>query len=132
MMSGSNPDRRSEFPPTRWSRVVRAAGGSTPDARTALADLCAAYWYPIYAFVRRKGNDPERSLDLTQGYFARLLEKGVLAAADRRKGRFRAFLLADCGHYLIDQHRQEIAEIRGGGAVRPSIDARDAEGRYRF
>ena len=132
-MSGSNPDRRpSEFPPTRWSCVVQAAGRPTPDARTALADLCAAYWYPIYAFVRRKGNDPERSLDLTQGYFARLLEKGVLAAADRSKGRFRAFLLADCGHFLIDQHRREIAEMRRGEAVRLSIDARDAEGRYRF
>ena len=69
-----------------------AADLAMHDARSALAELCSAYSYPIYAFIRRKGNDAEKSLDLTQSYFQRLLEKGVLAAIDRRKGRFRSFL----------------------------------------
>ncbi len=122
----------SAFPSTRWSRVVAAADLATPDARAALEELCASYWYPIYAFVRRKGNDAEKSLDLTQSYFARLLEKGVLAAADPRKGRFRGFLRADCEHFLIDQHRREKALQRGGGVGFIAIDAQVAEGRYHF
>jgi RNA polymerase sigma-70 factor (ECF subfamily) len=92
--------------------------------------LCKAYWYPIYAFIRRKGNDPELALDLTQAYFARLLEKSVIAAADPTKGRFRAFLRTDCRHFLIDGDRRELA--RTGGAVVVSIDSRDAEGRYQY
>jgi DNA-directed RNA polymerase specialized sigma24 family protein len=87
---------------------------------------------PIYAFVRRKGNDAENSRDLTQSYFARLLEKRVLAAADPRKGRFRAFLRTDCEHFLIDRHRREEALERGGAVRLISIDAQDAEGRYLF
>jgi DNA-directed RNA polymerase specialized sigma24 family protein len=122
----------SAFPSTQWSRVVVAADLATPDARSALAELCAAYWYPIYAFIRRKGNDAEKSLDLTQSYFQRLLEKGVLAAADRRKGRFRSFLRADCEHFLIDQHRSEKELERGGGVALLPIDAQNAEGRYLF
>jgi DNA-directed RNA polymerase specialized sigma24 family protein len=122
----------SSFPSTRWSRVIVAADLATPDARSALAELCTAYWYPIYAFIRRKGNDAEKSLDLTQSYFARLLEKGVLAAADRRKGRFRSFLRADCEHFLVDLYRRDKALERGGGVALISIDARNAEGRYRF
>jgi DNA-directed RNA polymerase specialized sigma24 family protein len=125
-------DGQSAFPSTRWSRVVAAADLATPDARIALQELCAAYWYPIYTFVRRKGNDAEKSLDLTQSYFTRLLEKRVLAAADPRKGRFRGFLRTDCEHFLIDQHRRETAQERGGGVGLLSIDAQDAEGRYRF
>ncbi len=109
-----------------------AADLATPDARSALAELCSAYWYPIYAFIRRKGNDAEKSLDLTQSYFQRLLEKGVLAAADRRKGRFRSFLRTDCEHFLIDQHRRDKALERGGGVAMIPIDAQNAEGRYLF
>jgi DNA-directed RNA polymerase specialized sigma24 family protein len=109
-----------------------AADLATPDARSALAELCAAYWYPIYAFVRRKGNDAEESLDLTQSYLQRLLEKGVLAAADRSKGRFRSFLRTDCEHFLINGYRHENALERGGGVALLPIDARNAEGRYVF
>ncbi len=114
---------QSAFPSTRWSRVIVAADLATPDARFALAELCSAYWYPIYAFIRRKGNDAEKSLDLTQSYFMRLMKKGVLAAADSRKGRFRAFLRADCEHFLIDQHRRQQALERGGGVALIPIDA---------
>jgi DNA-directed RNA polymerase specialized sigma24 family protein len=116
------------FPATRWSLVVDAGGAVSSQAREALATLCAAYWYPIYVLIRRKGYDPHQAQDLTQSYFARLLEKGVIARADRAKGRFRAFLRVDCQHFLIDQHRRKAA---GGPVTRPiSIDARDAEGRY--
>jgi len=132
MSKPSSQGEQSAFPSTRWSRVVAAADLAAPDARSALAELCSAYWYPIYAFVRRKGNDAEKSLDLTQSYFARLLEKGVLAAADRRKGRFRSFLRADCEHFLIDQHRREKALERGGGVSLIPIDAQNAEGRYLY
>jgi DNA-directed RNA polymerase specialized sigma24 family protein len=131
----SNPNTQggqASFPSTRWSRVVAAADLKTPDARAALAELCAAYWYPIYVFVRRKGNDAEKALDLTQSYFARLLEHGVLAAADPSKGRFRGFLRTDCKHFLIDRHRRETSRQRGGAVSFIPIDAQDAEGRYVF
>jgi RNA polymerase sigma-70 factor (ECF subfamily) len=116
------------FPSTRWSLVVDAGGAVSSEARDALGALCAAYWYPIYALIRRESYDPHQAQDLTQSYFARLLEKGVIARADRTRGRFRAFLKTDCQHFLIDQHRREVAA--GPLARTISIDARDAEGRY--
>jgi RNA polymerase sigma factor (sigma-70 family) len=116
------------FPTTRWSLVLAAGDRSRLEARAALAELCQEYWYPIYAFIRRKGNEPNDAEDLTQAYFARLLEKDVIAAADRCKGRFRTFLRTDCQHFVIDQYRRRTAR---GRAVRPlSIDLRGAEGRY--
>jgi RNA polymerase sigma-70 factor (ECF subfamily) len=118
------------FPTTRWSLVLGARDRSRLEARAALAELCQEYWYPIYAFIRRKGHDHHDAEDVTQAYFARLLENDVIAAADRCKGRFRTFLRTDCQHFLIDQYRRRTAR---GGAVRPiSIDLRDAEGRYRI
>ena len=132
MSNPASQGGQSAFPSTRWSRVVAAADLAAPDARLALEELCSAYWYPIYAFVRRKGNNAEKALDLTQSYFARLLEERVLAAADPRKGRFRGFLRTDCEHFLIDQHRREKALERGGGVGLISIDAENAEGRYLF
>jgi RNA polymerase sigma-70 factor (ECF subfamily) len=123
----SNPTA-ARFPTTRWSRVARAGGPTTPEAHAALAELCAAYWYPIYALIRRKGHGPEEALDLTQGYFARLLERGNVAAAAAGKGRFRSFLRADCARFLADCREHERAAKRGGGVAPLSIDARDAEG----
>jgi RNA polymerase sigma-70 factor (ECF subfamily) len=120
----------ARFPTTCWSRVAAAGGRAAPGAREALAGLCAAYWYPIYAFIRRRGNDPDRALDLTQDYFARLLERGTVAAADPARGRFRSFLLADCTRFLADRREHDGAAKRGGGVAPLSIDARDAEGRY--
>ena len=122
------PSPAGSFPTTRWSRIVAAGDGAATGE--ALAELCAAYWFPIYAFIRRKGNDPERALDLTQGYFARLLERRTVAAADPARGRFRSFLLADCSHFLAHQRDRDDAAKRGGGRAAVSIDARDAEGRY--
>jgi len=129
-----NPDLNTyvsgRFPSTHWSLIIRAGTPGSPQAHAALAELCSVYWYPIYAFIRRKGNGRNQALDLTQGFFARLLEKGIFAAAEPGKGRFRAFLRTDCQHFLIDQFRRMTA--RGGGIPTVSIDAQRAEDRYRF
>jgi RNA polymerase sigma-70 factor (ECF subfamily) len=127
-MTHSNPP--AGFPTTCWSRVARAGDPGGPEARAALVELCEAYWYPIYAFIRRGGADAETALDRTQDYFARLLEGPVLAAADRSKGRFRSFLRADIAFFLAHARERAAAQKRGGGAAVLSIDARDAEGRY--
>ena len=115
----------ARFPTTRWSRIIAA-----PEARAALAELCEAYWYPLYALVRRCGHPPDEASDLTQEYFTRLLESPVIAAADRSKGRFRAFLRTDCQHFLIDQARKRIVRAKVLKAV--SIDGTGAESRYRL
>src|SRR5690606_14148964 len=115
---------------THWSRVVAAGHPGAPGTRDALADLCASYWYPIYAHIRRRGHPAEEAADLTQDYFARLLEKGTLAAADRDLGRFRAFLKADIGFFLADRRDHDRALKRGDGRAVFSVDALDAEARY--
>ncbi|MGL4552997.1 MAG: RNA polymerase sigma factor [Gemmataceae bacterium] len=114
------------FHTTRWSLIV-AAGRATPESRAALSDLCRLYWYPVYAFVRRRGHDPATADDLTQAFFTRLLEKDDLAAVSPERGRFRAFLLAACRNFLANQHDAAVALKRGGGAV---LALEDAEGRY--
>jgi RNA polymerase sigma-70 factor (ECF subfamily) len=126
----NEPPPLARFPTTHWSCVAAAGGPPTPEARAALAELCAAYWYPIYALIRRKGHDPDAALDLTQDYFTRLLERGVLASADHRQGRFRAFLRTDCGFFLSHHLERRQALKRGGDQTALPIDARDAEGRY--
>jgi RNA polymerase sigma-70 factor (ECF subfamily) len=118
------------FPTTCWGRVIAARDRATPEARAALAELCGAYWHPIYAFIRRKGHGPEEALDLTQDYFARLLERGTVAAANPDRGRFRSFLLADCTRFLANRREHDCAAKRGGGIAPLSIDARAAEGRF--
>jgi len=121
---------RPSFGTTHWSLILAARDRGTSQADHALAELCAAYWYPLYAFIRRRGHDPDRAADLTQGFFARFLEKDCLRSVDPSKGRFRAFLLAACKHFLANAHDREIALKRGGGRRPVSIDRRDAEGRY--
>jgi DNA-directed RNA polymerase specialized sigma24 family protein len=118
------------FQTTRWSMVLQARDGDATEAREALEALCATYWYPLYAFVRRKGHDVEAAQDLVQGFFTRLLEKDDLAAVERSKGKFRSFLMAACTHYLANQAHHDRARKRGGGRVPISIDALAAEGRY--
>jgi RNA polymerase sigma-70 factor (ECF subfamily) len=125
-----DPPRGGRFPTTQWSCIVAAGRGDEERAREALARLCHGYWYPLYAFIRRRGHDADEAMDLVQGYFARLLEKGVLAAADPARGRFRSFLMTDCGHYLSHHRKYDSARKRGGGRRPVSIDARDAEGRF--
>ena len=120
------------FPTTHWGRVVAAGDAAEPGACQALAELCAAYWFPLYAHIRRKGNGPEQSLDLTQGYFARLLERGTVASANPAQGRFRSFLLADCRHFLAHERERDNAARRRGRLALLSIDASNAEGQYQL
>ena len=115
---------------TRWSIVLAAGERATPDARDALAQLCAAYWYPIYAYVRRQGHGADEAQDLTQSFLARLLEKHVVADALRERGRFRSFLLGALKHFLANEWRREHAEKRGGNATITSINAGAAETLY--
>jgi RNA polymerase sigma-70 factor (ECF subfamily) len=121
---------RDRFATTHWSVVLAAGERGSAGAEEALARLCAEYWYPIFAFVRRRGLATEEARDLTQGFFARLIEKGDLAVADRSRGRFRSFLLTACQHFLSNQRDREHALKRGGGRLSIPIDVAAAEGRY--
>ncbi len=118
------------FATTRWSLIAAAGDPAAADTRAALAELCAAYWYPVYAYARRRGHGHHAAKDLTQGFFARLIETNDLAAADRTRGRFRSFLLAACQHYLANQFDRDAARKRGGGFARVPLDFADAAGRY--
>src|SRR5262245_2492638 len=102
------------FATTRWS-IVAAAGRASPSATQALATLCETYWYPLYAYVRRRGHDAEEARDLTQEFFARLLAQDGLRVADRARGKFRSFLLAALNHFLAKEWRKATAQKRGGG-----------------
>jgi RNA polymerase sigma-70 factor (ECF subfamily) len=120
------------FPVTHWSVVVAASGGQDTQALSALENLCSTYSYPLYAFVRRQGYGPHDAQDLTQGFFARLLEKDYLADVDRRKGKFRSFLLSAIKHFLADERDKVSAQKRGGGQMPVSLDAQEAEDRFRL
>src|SRR3954467_5860950 len=119
-----------DFPTTHWSRVLAAGDPEAPSAREALAELCQSYWFPLYAYIRRRGHEPDRAQELTQDLFVRLLEKDVLAAADPARGRFRAFLRAVCADFLANRRDWERARKRGGGRVFIPIDVVEAEGHY--
>ena len=106
-MSKSTPERTAsgQFPSTHWSRVVAAGGPGGPKARESLTALCSAYWYPLYAYIRRRGYPPEQAQDLTQDFFARILEKGLFAEADPGRGRFRSFLRSVCCALPVESER---------------------------
>jgi RNA polymerase sigma factor (sigma-70 family) len=111
-----------EFRTTHWSVVLAAGRDSSPEAHAALETLCHAYWYPLYAHVRRRGNDHHAAQDLTQAFFARMLEKSWLDAVTPEKGRFRSFLLAALDHFLANEWRQAQSAKRGGGQTIVSLD----------
>ncbi len=110
----SNP-RGAQFATTAWSLVVAAGTRESPQAQAALAELCRRYWYPLYAFLRRSGQDAEKASDSIQGFFADLLERSALHRADPERGRFRTFLLASLKNYCANQRRHQQAQKRGGG-----------------
>jgi RNA polymerase sigma-70 factor (ECF subfamily) len=113
--------------------MVLAAGGPLSQERVdALEALCRAYWYPLYAYIRRAGNGPEDAKDLTQSFFSHLLEQDKLSLADRERGRFRTFLLTALKHYLVDQARRQHALKRGGGRLFEPLETSDGEERYQF
>jgi RNA polymerase sigma factor (sigma-70 family) len=129
-MSPSHSPQR--FATTHWSMVAQAARRSSPEAEQALARLCEMYWYPLYAYVRRRGYRVEEAQDLTQDFFARLLEKDHLEHADRQRGKFRTFLLSSLQHYLANEWRKAGAQKRGGGRAILSLDFASGEDRYRL
>ena len=117
------------FATTHWSLVLAAGQRGSEAGEEALARLCSLYWYPVFAFVRRQGHSADEAQDLTQGFFTRIIEKGDLGDADRRRGRFRSFLLTACQHFLSNERDHARAQKRGGGNL-ISIDVAAAEGRY--
>ena len=127
---GSSSDGIARFLTTHWSVVIRAGQDPSEASRQALADVCRTYWYPLYAFVRRQGHGPQEAEDLTQEFFARLLEKNYVADADQQKGRFRTFLIIALKHFLANEWDRRHAQKRGGFRTVVSIDHDLAESRF--
>ena len=124
---GTEASHPQVFVTTHWSVVLTAGRSDSTHARNALEKLCRTYWPPIYAFVRRQGNTPHDAQDLTQEFFARLLQNHYLGDVDRTKGRFRSFLLASLKHFLANEWDRANAQKRGGGQVLIPIDIKSAE-----
>jgi RNA polymerase sigma factor (sigma-70 family) len=120
------------FRTTRWSLIVRATGAEDRQSTEALEQLCRTYWYPLYAYVRRRGYTADDAQDLTQGFFESLLQRQDLGAVAPEKGRFRTFLLSALGHYLANEWRRGQRQKRGGGQAVVSFDALPAEERLRL
>lgn len=120
------------FATTRWSVVISAGRDSSPDSMQALESLCEAYWYPLYAYVRRRVPDVSEAQDLTQAFFAELLEKNYVGTATPQRGRFRAFLLTAFKHFLSKQWEKAKAQKRGGGRAPISLDFQSADSSFRI
>jgi len=124
-MAGDHDESRGKkrlFQTTQWSVVLKAGSGEGEHA-TALATLCQDYWRPVYAYIRWRGHDAEAARDLTQGFFAALLERKGLETARRERGRFRDFLLASVKNFLAHEREREHAQKRGGGRIPVRIDS---------
>jgi RNA polymerase sigma factor (sigma-70 family) len=129
---GPPAEGATSFHTTRWTIVIKAAQNQTLGGQSALAQLCRLYWYPLYMFARRRGHSPDDAQDLTQGFFLHLLEQRALAEVDRLKGKFRSFLLASFQNHLSDQSDRARRIKRGGDREFVSLDAAQAEERYRL
>ncbi len=116
-LSAGQTRRGSIFATTQWTMVLMAGQSDAPEARSALETLCQAYWYPLYAYARRRGYSPEDAKDLTQGFFAWLLERNWLGQVDRERGRFRSFLLTSFSRFISDEWDRFKAQKRGGGQI---------------
>src|SRR6266851_8912788 len=125
-----SPQAPWRFASTRWSLVAAAGQGASPEAQEALATLCQVYWYPLYAYARRRLAGVEDAQDLTQEFFAQLLEKDYLQAADPNRGKFRSFLLTAFKHFLSKEHDRLNAQKRGGGRRILPLDFKSGETRY--
>ena len=120
------------FRTTHWSAVLAARGEDSTAAYAALCELCQTYWYPLYAFIRRRGNPPDEAADLTQAFFTRLIEKNYLSDLTPGMGRFRSFLLASAKHFLANEWDKAQTLKRGGGKTFIPLDDDAAETRFRF
>ena len=121
----------AQFAATSWTNVLAAQRTGSPESSAALEKLCGTYWYPLYAYLRRKGSNPHEAQDLTQEFFYRLINDNYLGAVDRRRGKFRSFLLAALNHFVSNQRDYERAAKRGGKTQIVSLDAA-TEGETRF
>jgi RNA polymerase sigma-70 factor (ECF subfamily) len=126
----SVPQGAARFASTRWSIVAAASRKESPEAQEALAVLCQAYWYPLYAYARRRSASAQDAQDQTQEFFARLLEKDYLQSADPRRGKFRSFLLTAFQRFLAKEHARATAQKRGGERRLLSLEFHDGERRY--
>lgn len=137
-MSGSDGNsasaraKSSWFATTHWSVVLAAGQASSPNAQEALEKLCGTYWFPLYAYVRRKGHSPEDAQDLTQAFFAMFLKKNSLSQARRERGRFRSFLLISLQHFLAHEWEKARAAKRGGASRPLPWDQTSAESSYQL
>ena len=129
-MSSDGISQDPVFATTHWSVVLQAGRPDSPEAARALAELCRVYWYPLYAYVRRQGFDVPTAQDLTQDFFAKLLEKNYVGIADRKRGKFRWFLLTAFKCFLANEWDRARAQKRGGGTKALSLDEMSAEERY--
>ncbi len=120
------------FATTSWTVVLNAQREGAPGNQVALDQLCRNYWYPLYAYVRRRGHSHEDAQDLIQGFFAHLLDRKSLLKVSREKGKFRSFLLASLNYFLSDARDYDRAQKRGGGREFISLDTEDADRRYRL
>jgi RNA polymerase sigma-70 factor (ECF subfamily) len=122
-----------DFNATRWTLVLSAARGTpAPQAAAAMTELCGIYWYPLYAFIRRRGHEAHEAEDLTQEFFARLLAKHFLAGVVPEKGKFRSFLLAAVNHFLANEYDRLQAQKRGGGQATIALDGQHADSRWQL
>ncbi len=120
----------AQFATTRWSTVLAASAEPSAESAQALEELCQSYWYPLYAYVRRRGSSPHDAEDVVQGFFAQILRYQSLSRVSPDKGRFRSFLIASLDYYLADEHARKNAAKRGGGQSTISIDSLEAEKKY--
>jgi RNA polymerase sigma-70 factor (ECF subfamily) len=118
------------FATTHWTVVLAAGRRHTPQSDGALEELCRTYWFPLYAYVRRRGHNKQDAEDLTQAFFARFLEKNFLENLAGEKGKFRAFLLASLKHFLANEWDRSQAQKRGGGAAHLSLDWQTADTKF--
>jgi len=128
--SSSTVPGAGAFALTRWSVVLAAGSRQTACARDALETLCRTYWHPIYSFIRRQGHSPHDAQDLTQEFFARMLQKNYLGAVDRTKGKFRSFLLVCLKHFLANEWDKAGAQKRGAHPILVPINVQSAETSY--
>src|ERR1051325_5098458 len=125
-------DGGGPFATTHWSVVLAAGRTGTPECAAALEALCRTYWFPLYGYVRRRGYSRDDAEDLTQAFFARLLERHGFESVGPAKGKFRSFLLASINHFLADEWDRAQAQKRGAGRLAISLDQTDAEERLKF
>ena len=130
VMEDERQDKGDRFPRTRWSIVAQVQSADGKEARAALETLCRQYWYPVYAYVRWLGENPENAEDATQGFFARLLEREYLEDVAEGRGKLRTFICLMVKLYVIDERRIRNAQKRGGGSILIPIDGREAESRF--